>query len=143
MNECPEGTYENKFGNYIICEDCYQNCKSCNQKGNSINMQCDSCLENMPIIKDKNCYEIIDNDNKTFYNPDNMETTSCFQLFHYYIKEDSYECISSHEEGYFISNDITGILSKCHSDCKTCSQKYNEFSTNCDSCNNESLYLQD
>ena len=143
LNECPEGTYENKFGNYIICEDCYQNCKSCNQKGNSTNMQCDSCLENMPIIKDKNCYEIIDNDNKTFYNPDNMETTSCFQLFHYYIKEDSYECISSHEDGYFISNYITGILSKCHSDCKTCSQKYNEFSTNCDSCNNESLYLQD
>ena len=71
-----------------------------------------------------------------------LERTCCFQLFQYYIKDYTYKYISAYENGYFISNNITGIISKCHSIRKTCSQKYIETSTNCDSCNNEQYYLE-
>ena len=143
LNECPEGTYKNILNGYYICEDCYQNCKSCSESGDHINMNCNSCINENYIKKGNNCYNIYDNNDKTFYNPQNMEITSCFQLFQNYIKDDSYECIEAYEDGYFISNSITGVISKCHSDCKTCSQKSNDVSTNCDACKNDQLYLEE
>ena len=51
-----------------------------------------------------------------------MYSTSCYEKFGLYIKEDSNECIPlpNEEEGYYISNNKTGLLSKCHSNCLSC-----------------------
>ena len=35
------------------------------------------------------------------------------------------------------------MISKCHSDCKTCSKKFTESSSNCDTCVNVHYYLQE
>ena len=134
LRECPEGTFQFEVNGYYLCEDCYKNCKSCNQRGNHINMNCEACLNDNSIKRGNNCYNVHDPDNKSFYNPENTSViTSCFELFNYYIKENTYECISSFENGFYISNNITGLVSKCHSDCKTCSKHYTNISSNCDS----------
>ena len=143
LNECPEGTYPVlQTSNYYKCEDCYLNCKTCSEKGNDDDMKCDSCNDN-DIIYNNNCYKEYNSEQKTFYKyGTNGEITSCYELLNYYIEENTYECISSMPNvGYFLVNSSTGLFAKCHSDCKTCSRKNNELSSNCDSCNNEDLYL--
>ena len=139
ISECPNGTFitNDTEGNYI-CENCYKNCKTCIKRGNATHMNCDSCFENQ-IINEKGCYNIHSNSIKSFINPENnSEITSCYELFNKYIIDNTNICISEFNEGYFISNNITGLLSKCNSNCKTCSK----ISTHCDSCN-EGLYLQE
>jgi len=147
LNDCPEGTYKtisnDRSYEFYICEDCYKNCKSCSQTGDPINMNCNSCINENDIKKGNNCYKLYENDKKTFYKPESMEITSCLQLFNNYIKDDSYECIDTYEDGYFISNPITGVISRCHSDCKTCSKIYNDTNSNCDTCKNEELYFEE
>ena len=44
---------------------------------------------------------------------------------------------------YFLANSNTGLFAKCHSDCNTCSKKYTNLTTNCDTCANSELYLLD
>ena len=144
LNKCPISTYEIEFNGYYRCEECYKNCKTCNQSGNYNNMNCNSCLNDSDIKKDNNCYKTYDSISKSFYNPENITNiTSCFQLFNYYIKENTYECIPELEEGYYISNNLTGLISKCHFNCKTCSKNYTEFNNNCDLCINDTFYLQE
>ena len=145
LNECPEGTYaEEQTEGYYKCKSCYINCKTCNEKGNNNNMKCESCNET-DIIYAKNCYKVYNNEEKTFYKAgSNTEITSCFELLSYYIKENTYECISTMPStGYFLVNSNTGLFAKCHSDCNTCSQNYTEISSNCDTCTNSELYLLD
>ena len=106
--------------------------------GNANDMKCTSCPDNN-IKYLKNCYEISNPNDKSFYDPeDNAKITSCFQLHTKYIKDNAYECISEYEENYYISNEVTGVVSECDSNCKTCSQS----STTCTSCSEE-LYLQE
>ena len=45
-------------------------------------------------------------------------------------------------EGYFISNSTTGLLSPCNEYCKNCSKDFTETNQNCDSCK-FNLSLQD
>ena len=40
---CPERYKSNDMESNNICIDCYKNCQSCNGKGNSFYMNCDSC----------------------------------------------------------------------------------------------------
>ena len=86
------------------------------------NMKCETCKDNY-IKYENNCYEIKNSKIKSFYDPenDNIET-SCYEKFKLYIKEDSNECINYSEanEGYYISNNITGLISKCHENCLSC-----------------------
>ena len=145
VNECPEGKYPLiQTKGYYICTNCYQNCKTCNQSGDINNMQCDSCKDNN-IKYNKNCYIQYNSEQKTFYKAENTtEITSCFQLFHNYILENTFTCIDSPPStGYFLSNSNTGLYTKCHSDCKTCSNKSTTTSTNCLTCNNEDYNLLD
>ena len=139
INKCPTGTFvvNDNNGNYS-CENCYINCLTCSEGGTPSDMKCDSC-SNDKISYGNQCYEVVDNTIKNFYNPENIsQITSCFELLNIYIKENTYTCIPDIEEGYYISNSQTGLLSPCDSNCKTCSQ----ISTHCDSCNN-GFYLQD
>ena len=138
LSHCPERTFPNTDENgKKICQKCYKNCKTCEQSGNADDMKCTSC-QNDNIKYLQNCYEVYNINDKSFYDPeDNTITTSCLQKHQLYIKENENECIDK-PENYFISNTITGVISECDSNCKTCS----ESSTNCLSCN-DGLYLQE
>ena len=143
LSECPEGTYEKlQIEGYYKCMSCYSNCKTCSERGEDDDMKCDTCNNN-DIIYEKNCYKEYSNEEKTFYMPGSTsEITSCYQLHNYYIEENTYTCISSMPNtGYFLVNSNTGLFAKCHFDCKTCSQRSTDTSSNCDTCNNEELYL--
>ena len=139
INQCPSATFVvNDNNENYSCGNCYINCLTCSEGGTPSDMKCDSC-SNDKIIYGNECYEVVDNSIKSFYNPeDTSQITSCFELLHTYIKENTNTCIPDIEEGYYLSNSQTGLLSQCDSNCKTCSQ----ISTHCDSCNN-GFYLQD
>ena len=108
---------------YFICNECYKNCKTCFNIGNAEKMNCETCKDNQIKYNDS-CYDINDSLNKSFYVQVNnsLYVTNCFEKFGLYIKEDSHECIPfpKEEEGYYISNNATGLLSKCHNNCFSC-----------------------
>jgi len=108
---------------YYKCFECYESCETCLDinKGNSYNMKCEKCKETY-IKNVSNCYEIVNSTIKSFYDPEYNNESSCYQKFNLYIKEDYNECIElpEIEEGYYISNNITGLLSKCHENCLSC-----------------------
>ena len=149
-NNCSEGYFPLILDkeDYFICYECYENCKICFKIGDSIDMGCEVCKDDQ--IKYKyNCYNINNQAQKIFYDPENNNIeSSCYQKFSLYIKEDSYECIElpENEEGYYISNTETGILSKCHENCLSCNYGsiYNEQgileSMECSKCNTEKRY---
>ena len=143
IDSCPQKTFpyfeEDK---YKICIDCYANCASCNGIGEASDMKCLTCTSNKIKYK-QNCLDIYDNKMKTFLNPeDTWKITSCFGLYYKYIIENTYECIDKPAKGYYVSNKDTGLLSPCHPNCETCSKNYTSSNTNCDSCSNSNLYLQ-
>ena len=145
ISACPNKTFKIlEPGGYYSCYDCYKNCKSCSSLGNFDDMKCDTCEENdIFFLKNglKNCFKEYDVKTKKFYLPENNQISSCYEQFSYYIEENTYECVLQIPDGYYISNQITGIFSPCHSNCKTCSQNYTENSSNCDLCKNENYYL--
>ena len=104
-------------------------------------MKCSSCKENS-ISRGNCCFKIYNLKEKTFYAPKTNQITSCFELYEYYINEDSFECVEKiPEEGYYLSNERTGVYSPCHHDCKTCYGNYSESNTNCILCSDENLYF--
>ena len=143
VKDCPDGSFKSKDNeDNRFCEKCYDNCKTCVELGNISDMMCESCSDDKIIYK-QNCYVIFNNELKTFYNPKNpLEITSCFELHNKYIIENTNKCIDKINEGYYISNNKTGLLSRCHSNCKTCSHNFTENNENCDSCNH-GLLLQE
>ena len=86
-------------------------------------MNCVKCKENF-IKYNNNCFEIFNSTIKSFYefNNDEYSISSCKQKFGLYIKEDSFECINlpDEDEGYYILNNETGLLSKCHDNWLSC-----------------------
>ena len=122
IKNCPYGTFEsqNKNGNNI-CENCYPNCEDCIELGNNTDMKCISCSEDKI----------------------NSLISSCLESFDKYIKENTYECINKTEEGYFLLNDSTGLISQCHFSCKTCSNFRIGDNSNCLICANEYYHIFD
>ena len=121
IDSCPNKTfvYMNE-ANYNMCLDCYSNCETCNGDGIANDMKCLTCPEDK-IKYNENCYEIVNNYIKIFANPgDDNKLTSCYQLYHKYIIEKTNECIDKPDKGYYVSNEITGLLSPCHKNCETC-----------------------
>ena len=101
-------------------------------------MNCDSCSDDK-IIYNNECYVIYNEKEKSFYNPENeLEITSCHELFGNYIKENTSICIDEIEDGYFISNKKTGLLSRFDSNCIS----YSSDKTYCESCL-DNYYLKD
>ena len=137
IKDCPYGTFgsQDDSGNKI-CENCYPNCADCKELGNSTDMKCSSCSENQIKYK-QNCHFIYDNEIDKFYNPDNNEIVSCLQFYNKYLIENTKECIDKPERGYFILNNITGLLSPCHFSCRTCSNKMIDDNSNCIECAND------
>ena len=136
LAECPDGFYPSSQK----CDECYSTCGTCSGKGSQYNMNCITCQPNS-IKYDKNCFSIDDPILKTFIRPWDNSISSCYDHYSYYIKEDSDTCIPSILEGYFLSNAATGVISACHPDCKTCSEKYTETNSKCLLCKDENLYF--
>jgi len=137
--KCPDGFYPIVNAGKNKCDSCFETCAKCSEKGDVYSMKCESCKENSIIFRD-NCFKEYNEIEKSFYIPGSNEISSCFENYNYYIKENTYECISSvPSEGYYISNSKTGVFSPCHEDCKTCYGKYTEISANCKLCKNETL----
>ena len=57
---------------------------------------------------------------------------------HYYNLDKS-KCYDEIIEGYYLENEESRILLKCHEDCKTCNKKEITDNTNCNSCLNEKI----
>ena len=75
--------------NNKICEECYENCETCNEGGSPSEMHCLSCSNNKIKIGQQ-CYIIHDEKTKSFLHPTEPDTiTGCFELYHSYIKENS------------------------------------------------------
>jgi proprotein convertase subtilisin/kexin type 5 len=123
MDHCPEGNYpilKQLYGiDYYECEACYDNCLTCSEKGNNENMKCLKCKENY-IRYENNCFRVEDPNSLSFYDPFTDSVSSCFQKYSMYIKENTFECIPGIDNGYYIANLETGLLSKCHDNCLTC-----------------------
>ena len=119
-NNCSQEYFSNSN---FVCIKCYKSCLTCKYEGNIQKMNCETCKENHIKYKD-NCYEIYDQSKKIFNDPESGNQNSCYEKFTAYIKEDSSECIPfpNEEEGYYISNNQTGLLSKCHDNCLSCNQ---------------------
>ena len=120
VDSCPNKTfiYVNQE-NYDMCLDCYNNCETCNEQGDYDDMKCLTCPKDN-IKYEQNCYEIANNNTKSFINPENNEESSCYQLYNKYIIKNSNECINKPDKGYYISNETIGLLSPCHPNCETC-----------------------
>ena len=66
---------------------------------------------------------------------------SCEKINKYYDYEQQ-SCIDEIPEGYFVNDTELNTIDKCHQDCKTCDKKYNDNSSNCNSClDDKFLYL--
>ena len=50
-----------------MCLDCYNNCETCNEKGDYDDMKCLTCPKDN-IKYEQNCYEIVNNNTKSFIN---------------------------------------------------------------------------
>ena len=126
LDSCPNGTFPERINddgdNYFKCIKCHENCENCEEKGDNIDMKCINCKDKNIKYK-KNCYEIVEDSTKKFNDTEKGFISSCKEKFGLYIKEDFNECINitNIEEGYFLSNNQTGLLSKCHENCLTCS----------------------
>ena len=133
---CPIGTFgsKDKDGNKI-CQNCYSNCASCEELGNSTDMKCSSCSGDK-IKYRHNCLIIYDNETKSFYNPNSQTgiVTSCLQHYDKYIIVNTNACIDMPKKGYYVSNNFTGLLSPCYFSCKTCSNKIINNNSNCIEC---------
>ena len=125
---CSEGYFPiltklNDLEHYFVCDKCYENCQTCSMGGDAQKINCKTCKENQIKYNDS-CFDIANNTTKSFYEPESNDSyiTSCNEKFGKYIKEDSNECIHlpNEEEGYYISNNITGLLLNCHDNCLSC-----------------------
>ena len=78
----------------------------------------------------------------THISPNNNHTCeedlNCEKLNKYYNYEKT-SCINNIPEGYFINNESLKTIDKCHIDCKTCEEKYNENNSNCKTCLNDKI----
>ena len=138
--KCPDGFYPDKKKDYYICKSCYETCATCSKNGiNDNNMNCDSCKENS-IFLYKLCFIEYSSENKTFFIPGTNTISSCYQKFNFFIKENTYECVSSiPAEGFYLSNARTGLFSPCDPACRTCNGKSSETNSNCILCFDENL----
>ena len=104
------------------------------------------------IIDSKQCInDCKDSEYKYEYNrvcfikcPDNTHLSSnneylcekninCEKKFKYYNYEQT-SCIDEIPKYFFVNDTIKNTIDKCHLDCKSCSKKFTEINSNCDSC---------
>jgi hypothetical protein len=97
FNAIDEHYYFNKERR--VFSPCYKDCLTCsNKETNSTYMNCLSCSNNF-----------------NYYS----KTTNCLKC-EKYINYLQTECINTIPDGYFLSDEKSGIIDKCHNLCKTC-----------------------
>jgi hypothetical protein len=96
---------------------CYKDCYTCQEKEtNSTHMNCLSC---------HNLYKLY------------QKTSNCLKCPKY-VNYEQTGCIDTIPEGYFLADQNSGEIDKCHQLCKTCKSRPltigNQFHMNCETC---------
>ena len=92
---------------------CYSMCKTCSKKEESpIKMNCLSC-----------------------YYPSKyyIRSTNCLNCPRY-VNYEQTDCLDEVPEGYFVDDEFSGTIGKCHKNCKTCDYYEDYLSMNCIEC---------
>ena len=144
-NSCYNEIIDNYYIDNNILRKCHPNCLRCSD---SDNINCISCQKNFYLTEDtKSCYnEIIDNYyldnnilkrchpncmrcNSSSLNDTFMNCDACGPS--YYLTEDTKSCYNEVIDNYYLDNNI---LRKCHPNCKTCNNSFNDDNMNCILC---------
>ena len=104
-------------------------------KASYLSSHLSSKIQGKYIIEKKICIEECYSDKKWIYN--NLCYSSCPTNTYKYNQS---ECLDSIPNGYYLSDQNTRTIDKCHSDCLTCEQKYIYNNTNCKSCPSGKYY---
>ena len=84
LDSCPNGTFPERINNdgdnYFKCIQCHENCENCEEKGDNIDMKCINCKDKNIKYK-KNCYEIVEDSTKKFYDTENEIISSCKEKY--------------------------------------------------------------
>ena len=87
-----EGYFLNKNEETFVWEECYENCASCKFKGNSQNMGCISCKNNLFLTKESNCLPSCLNGTYEY-----LQNFTCLDICpeHYKLNKEKTRCIYS------------------------------------------------
>ena len=113
LDSKPEGYYLNS----TVYKKCYEKCKNCNGYGNEDNHNCYQCSSDYPYALAKSgsedCYTAC---------PDGT-----------YPKEGEYDCLTGHQEGYYLDLD-SKMYKRCYLSCKNCNGYGDSTNNNCNEC---------
>ena len=107
-----EGYFLNKIREPYIWNECYENCATCEYKGNENKMKCITCRTNLKNKFNKNKYFILINgnciescENNLFLTKDGDCVTECPLGTYQFISNYNYSCLDSCPDKYKISSD--------------------------------------
>ena len=106
-----DGFYLKKIDNKYYWKKCYERCKACTSEGNSTNMNCLSCKDNlMKKLTSKLYLKLDENGNCIEYCPDNLYLTSigdCVDICpsNTYIFSNNHTCLDTCPQNYEIDED--------------------------------------
>jgi hypothetical protein len=135
LEEPPDNTYVfNK--EYYLLDNCSENCKKC-----SNSETCDECEDGYNIINGKcgKCYVNCERCSDFNGNEDIQHCTKCKKKLYFFNETGEGNCLDDCPIGTY--NDID-ICSKCHENCKTCTEGPIDKNENCESCEDDK-YLVD
>ena len=118
-NNCEDVCFQDSIKININNKNCINDCQNTNYKYEYKKICYENCPENT-LISPINKYLCLED----------LYCNKLSKLYNYELTE----CIDELPEGYYINDEIKKTIDKCHSDCKTCSNKADEYSSNCLSC---------
>lgn len=116
-----QNCYTSLDGHYLdkdtqVFLPCYEKCKRCTGKEeNAKKMNCISCYQSYKFYK---------------------KSTNCLKCPKY-VNYEQTDCIDKVPDGYFIDDEYSGTIGKCHDSCKVCEDYPSIYSTNCLECKYE------
>ena len=134
LEEPPDNTYVfNK--EYFLLDYCSENCKKC-----SNSETCDECEDGYNIINGKcgKCYDNCETCNAFNGNEDIQHCTKCKKNLYFFNETGEGNCLDNCPIGTY--NDID-ICSKCHENCKTCTEGPIDKNENCESCEDDKYLI--
>ena len=154
--KCPSGTYNNNYK----CEDCHNDCKTCEKSADEYNTNCLSCKDPNKYLKFLNCVSNcpngIDNDESNNNirickcdlikchkcNGESLNLNLCISCNEgYYPKYDdkNNDYIDCYEsiEGYYLES---RYFKSCYESCQICDKSGNNINHNCIQCKNNFNY---
>ena len=89
----------------------------------------------------KICYDLCPENTHSSFDNENIceDNFKCKKIKKYYNYYQTF-CIDEIPEGYFLNDTTYNTIDKCHQDCKSCDEKYNDTNSNCNSCLNDKFF---